>query len=182
MNAIRIVSCILAITLGLTVHGSLAAAQPATVSCGTAIDGYFNDTGVSWLDIIGGRVTARGGLGFSSFTMADGYQLYANPLGTLGASTRSVFNAWKGSSHFTGPFHEVFPGRGNTDVDRWDFWASRYGTFWLRSITWGGTWGQLQGVTCYRGPQNQTIVTGYSHVAGYGTDFWTFVLKGSTLI
>jgi hypothetical protein len=184
MNAIRILSSIFVIATGLVLHESRAVAQPATISCGTAIDGYF--TGATppgdWLNIVGTRVTARGSFGFSSFTMRNGYQVATTPLHTSGAATQSVFTANKGNAHYTGPFHEVFPGRGNGDVDRWDFWASRSGAFWLRSITWNGAWQQLQGVTCYRGPGNQTVVTGHISNPGFGTDFWTFVLVGDTLI
>lgn len=178
MKAIRILSCIFTIALGLTLHGSLAAAQPATISCGTAIDGYF--TQASWLDVVGTRVTARGVLGFSSFTMANGYEVATTPLHTPAAGAQSIFTASKGSSYFTGPFHEVFPGRGNGDVDLADFWVYRTGAFWLRATAWTTTWMQLQGVTCYRGPQNQTVVTGYIHIPDWGTDFWTFVLKAAS--
>jgi len=169
-----------AVAVGLTFHSSPAAAGPATISCGTAIDGYFNQW--DWLDVVGTRVTARGNTGFSAFTMRDGYNVATTPLHTSGAATQSVFSAYKGNAHFTGPFSEVFPGRGNSDVDREDFWVSRTGTFWLRAITWGGTWTQLQNVICYSGPGTQTVVTGYIHIPGWGTDFWTFVLWGDRLI
>jgi hypothetical protein len=181
MTPLRILLCTLVTAAALALGGTTAAAQPATVSCGTAIDGYFTGTG-DWLDVIATRVTARGTFGFSSFTMANGYQVATTPLHTSGAATQSWFSANRGSSHYAGPFHEVFPGRGNGDVDRWDFWVYRSGALWLRSITWGGAWAQLQGVTCYRGPGSQTIITGYSHAPGWSTEFWTFVVVGRTLI
>lgn len=176
MKAIRILSCICTMALGLTLHGSLAAAQPATISCGAAIDNYFTQT--SRLNVVGTRVTARGAFGFSSFTMANGYEVATTPLHTPAAGAQSIFTAAKGSSYFTGPFHEVFPERGNGDVDLADFWVYRTGAFYLRATDWTTAWELLQGVTCYRGPQSQTVVTGYIHIAGWGTDFWTFVLKG----
>jgi hypothetical protein len=181
MNAIRILSCIFVIAIGLTIHGAPAAAQPATVPCGTAIDGYFSG-GSGWLEIVGTRVTARGSFGFSSFTMQDGYSLATTPLNAPAAATQSTFEAWKGAAHYTGPFHEVFAERGNSDVDRSEFWVFRTGELWLRSITWSGVWTQLQGATCSRGPGNQTVVTGYIHNGGsWGTDFWTFLIQGRTV-
>ncbi len=183
MNAIKLLSCIFVLSAGLLFGGKQAAAQPVPIACGTAIDSYFSGPlPGQWLDVLGTRTTARGGLGFTSFTMDDSYSLATTPLNTPAAAGRSVFTANRGSSHYTGPFNEVFPGRGNNDVDRWDFWVYRTGALWLRSITWGGGWAQLQGVACFRGPQNQTVMTGYLHVAGYGTDFWTFVLTGDELI
>jgi hypothetical protein len=181
VNAIRMLSCVVVVALGLTFHAATAAAQPATVSCGSAIDGYFGGVG-DWLDVVGTRTTARGDFGFSGFTMANGFQIATTPLHTAPARNSSVFSANKGSSHYAGPFHEVFPGRGNGDVDRWDFWVYRTGAVWLRSITWSGSWTQLQGVTCFRGPQNQTVIRGYIHTPGWGTDYWTFVTVGRALI
>lgn len=183
MSLIKFSSSIVLIALALVVHHSDARAQPAVVNCGTAIDEYFSGPREGdWLNVVGTRLTARDSFGFSSFTMGNGYSVSTNPIGTPGASYRSVFTASKGSSHYSGPFHEVFPGRTNGNVDRWDFWVYRTGTVWLRSITWGGAWTQLQNTVCYRGPNGQTVVSGLSHVAGYGTDFWTFVLVGDALI
>jgi hypothetical protein len=133
MKAIRILSCICTMALGLTLYGSLAAAQPATISCGTAIDNYFTQT--SRLNVVGTRVTARGALGFSSFTMANGYEVATTPLHTPAAGAQSIFTAGKGSSYFTGPFHEVLPERGNGHVDLADFWVYRTGAFWLARPT-----------------------------------------------
>lgn len=183
MKRIKLGSCIVLAALALVVHHDDASAQPATVNCGTAINEYF--TGLKdgdWLNVVGTRLTARGDLGFSSFTMQNNYNVATNPVGTPGAASRSVFTLSKGSSHYAGPFSEVFPGRSNANVDRWDFWVYRTGAVWLRSITWGGAWTQMQNVTCHRGPNTQTVVTGMFHVAGYGTDFWTFVLDGDVLI
>lgn len=162
-------------------HSTVGAALPAStpVACGTVLTDYHNR--FQWLELIGTRVTARGVHGFSSFTMENGYNVAAHPLHTPGAASRSIFTASKGATHFAGPFHEVFPGRGSSDVDRWEFWVYRTGALWLRSITWGGSWTSLQGVTCYRGPQSQLVVTGHISNPGFGTDFWTFVIRPATL-
>jgi hypothetical protein len=160
-----------------------SASPPPTIACGTAINDYF--TGAlpgDWLEIIGARLTARGSLGFSSFTMSNAYELSTTPLNTPAAAAQSKFTANKGTNNYRGPFHEVFPGRGNNDVDQWDFWVYKTGEVWLRSITWNGAWGQLQGVTCSRTPQNQTTITGYTYTPGYGTDYWLFVVVGNQLI
>jgi hypothetical protein len=182
MTAIRILCCVFTLALGLTLHSAPAAAQPATISCASALDSYFTTNPADWLSVVGTRVSSRGSFGFSSFTMASGYSLSATPLNSPGAATSSSFFANRGSSYFEGLFHEVFPGRGNNDVDRWDFWIYRSGVLWLRSITWGGAWASLQGQTCFRGPQNQTVVTGYFDTPGFGTDFWIFVFRGDRLI
>jgi hypothetical protein len=182
MKALQILSFLVVAAIGM--RSSPSAAQPVTVPCGTAIDAYFTATTPpnQWLDVVGTRLTARGAFGFSSFSMANGYQVATTPLHTAGASGQSTFMASKGSSHYTGPFHEVFPGRGNGDVDRADFWVYRTGAVWLRDTSWSNTWTQLQAVTCYRGPQNQTVIRGYIHVTSWGTDFWTFVVRGNYLI
>ena len=182
MKRIKFGSSIVLIALALVIHHDDASAQPATVSCGTAINEYF--TGVKdgdWLNVAGTRVTARGGLGFSSFTMQSNYNVSTNPIGTPGSAARSLFTLSKGTSHYSGPFSEVFPERSNPNVDRWDFWAYRTGAIWLRSITWNGPWTLLQNVTCHRGPNSQTVVTGIIHTSS-STDFWTFVLDGDVLI
>lgn len=184
MNIARTVSFLSLALFAVALDTSQASASPPpSISCGTAINDYF--TGAlpgDWLDVAGVRLTTRGSFGFTSFTMRSSYQLSTTPLNTPAAANQSTFIANKGSSHYTGPFHEVFPGRGNSDVDSWDFWVYKTGEVWLRSVTWGGSWAQLQGVTCSRNPQHQTAITGYSYVPGYGTDYWMFVVNGDALI
>lgn len=115
------------------------------------VNGYLdNVAGIGWLTVVGTRMTARGFHGFSSFTMNDGYQVETYPLHTPGAATRSTFFAGRtGSDAFSGYFHDVFPGRGNGDEDRWRLWVGRGGTFWLQSITWNGPWQPIQSPVCY---------------------------------
>jgi hypothetical protein len=168
-------------------HETQGEIQPlyAPVACGTAISGYVNDPRAHYLNVTGTRVTARGNLGFSTFTMSNGYQLSSHRIGTPGAANQRLFIANKGAAHFAGPFHEVFPDRGNTNVDRWEFWAANSGVVWLRSLTWSPhAWVMLQGTTCSRGPQRQTVVRGYidNTSSGFGTDYWTFLLQPDELI
>jgi hypothetical protein len=184
MNVFRTMSYLSLAAFAVALDTSQAeASPPPTIACGTAMNDYFTGTlPGDWLSVVGVRLSARGTFGFSSFTMANGYNLSTTPLNTPAAASQSTFTANKGSNNYEGLFREVFPGRGNNDVDQWDFWVYKTGEVWLRSITWGGSWAQLQGVTCSRTPQNQTAITGYSYTPGYGTDYWTFVVVGGQLI
>lgn len=178
MKMILNVSSILAIALGAALYAAPVAAAP--VSCGTAVNGYLDNTsGISWLAVTGGRVTARNGWGFSSFVMDDYFQIETHPLHTPAAAPQSHFQALRNSSsNFNGFFHEVFPERGNGDEDRWQFWVGRNGLFYLRSITWNGSWQLMQNAVCYTGPGGTIVVTGQFDNAGYGLDFWTFLMAG----
>jgi hypothetical protein len=179
MRTLKLMS-VAVVAAALAVEAAPAAAAPTVVPCGTALNTLY--TSSDYLELVGTRVTSRGSFGFSSFTMANGYSLSSWPLNTPGAATRSVFYAYKGaSSNFEGLYSEVFPGRGNNDVDQWDFWVYSSGALYLKSTTWGGSWAALQGVVCYAGPQHQIIVTGYFDTPGYGTDFWNFVIAGLIL-
>jgi hypothetical protein len=145
MKALQILSLIVVTSIGL--YSSSSVAQPVTDPCGTAMDGHFTASNPpdQWLDVVGTRLTARGSFGFSSFTMGPAYQVATTPLHTAAAATQSSFMASRGSSHYAGLFNEVFPGRGNGDVDKWEFWVYRTGAVWLRSITWTpAIWVQLQ--------------------------------------
>jgi hypothetical protein len=173
------------VVLGAALHASpTSAATP--VSCSVQVNEYLEaGNGVDWLATVGVRVTARGGFGFSSFTMGNNYQVETDPLHTPGAAQRSTFYAYKNidtNAYFSGYFHEVFPGRGNGDEDRWEFLVGRGGLFYLRSVTWGGIWTLLQSPVCYAGPDRQLVVTGYIDNPGFGTDFWTFVMAPGALI
>ena len=168
-----------ALALALT-HARPAAAAPTVVACGPAIDSLY--THADYLTAIGTRTTARGSLGFTSFTMASGYRLSTTPLNTATAASQSTFLVGKpASTYFGGQFGEVFPGRGNNDIDQWELRLARAGAVSLRSITWGGALTALAGQVCYAGPQGQVIVTGYFDAPGYGTDLWSFVVRGDVL-
>jgi hypothetical protein len=181
MKTTQSIASVLAIVLGAALH-ALPAAAATPVSCGPVVNGYL-DGGASSLAVVGTSVTARNSFGFSTFTMEDGYQVETYPLHTAGSAARSVFKAMKtGSDAFSGYFHIVFPGRGNGDEDRSVLWVSRGGWFWLQSITWGGSWMQLQSVVCYAGPSGQLVVTGHIDNPGFGTDFWSFVMQRSDRI
>jgi hypothetical protein len=157
-----------------------AVAAPTVVPCGTALNTLYGSS--DYLEIVGTRATSRNSFGFTSFTMANGYSLASTPLNTPAAANQSIFYAYKGSgSYFEGLYNEVFPGRGNNDVDQWDFWVYSSGALWLRSVTWGGSWTLLQGAVCYAGPQHQIVVTGWFDTPGYGSDFWSFVISGLIL-
>lgn len=161
-------------------------AQPATaapqVSCAAGMNRLLSEQD-GWLNVVGVRVSARGTLGFASFTMRDGYQVESTPLHTAAAATRAVFTASRYNSEvYTGYYHEVFPGRGNGDEDRWGFWVNRSGQLWLKAITWGGNWTLMPNVTCYDGPQGQLVMVTQSDNPGFGTDFFTFVMNYDTLI
>ncbi|HSP80415.1 MAG TPA: hypothetical protein VLQ93_17925, partial [Myxococcaceae bacterium] len=75
-----------------------------------------------------------------------------------------------------------FPGRGNGDEDRWQFWINRGGSVYLRSVTWSGQWQLMQGVVCYTGSSGQLVVVGHIDNGGFGTDYWTFVMQRDILI
>lgn len=181
MKTTRNIAGILAIVLSAALYASPAAAA-TPVSCSSVVNGYL-DAGGGWLTIVGTRVTARGWLGFSSFTMNDGYQVETKPLHTPAAAAQSTFTAGKtGNDAFSGYFHDVFPGRGNGDEDRWRLWVGRGGLFWLQSITWSGSWQLMQSPVCYTGPNGQLVVTGHFDNPGFGTDYWTFVMQRDTLI
>ncbi len=83
---------------------------------------------------------------------------------------------------YTGYFHDVFPGRGNGDEDRWQFWLNRSGNVYLRSVTWAGQWQLMQGVVCYTGSSGQLVVVGRIDNGGFGTDYWTFIMQRNYLI
>lgn len=169
--------------LGIILYVSPAAAQPP-VSCGPVVAGYLDAAyaGSDWLDVVGTRVTARGFLGFSSFTMVDGYQVETTPLHTAAAGAKAIFRAPRSGDVYTGYFHEVFPSRGNGDEDRWQFWINRSGNVYLRSVTWNGAWTLLQSVVCYTGSSGQLVVVGQTETPGFGTDYWTFVMQRNYLI
>ncbi|WNG47409.1 hypothetical protein F0U60_27260 [Archangium minus] len=183
MTFLRNLTIYLPAILGIILYVSPAAAQ-SPVSCGTVVAGYLDApyAGSDWLEIVGSRVVARGSFGFSSFTMADGYQVESTPLHTAAAGGRSVFSAPRSGSAYTGNFHEVFPGRGNGDEDRWQFWIERSGSVYLRSITWNGSWAPMQNVVCYTGSSGQLVVVGLINNPGFGTDYWTFVMRRNYLI
>jgi hypothetical protein len=126
---------------------------------------------------VGGRVRAAetSGVNFQSVTMQDGYDLERYPLGTSEAAARSEFRMNVYSNVITGYFAEVFTGR--TRVDRSQLWWSSNGALWLRSLTWGNSWTQLQRVTCYLDPQWQVTIEAQADEPGYATDFYTFVLR-----
>lgn len=173
--------CIAIAALGAALFSPPAAAAPI-VPCGVGMSSLLVDDG-HWLSVAGTRITARGSLGFSSFTMRDGYQVETTPLHTPAAGTSADFTAGRHSTDvYTGYFHDVFPGRGNGDEDRWQFWVNRPGQLWLRSVTWGGSWQLLSSAVCYRGPGGQIVVTGSIDNLGFGTDFWTFVMNYGSLI
>ena len=181
MNATRILPVILMVFAGLVTSSAHAIAGPVPVACGTAIDDYFSGRRPgARLKVVGTRVIARQGTVLSSFSMAQGYSLVTTPLGTAGSAAMRLFTANKGSSNYDGVFSEVFPDRGNSAVDSTEFWVYRTGEVWMRFLTWSPTWMQLQNVACYRGPENQTIITANSDStsAGFGYDFWTFALQG----
>jgi hypothetical protein len=176
-NVLAVIVALLSITVNVT-----PAVGATPVSCGPVVSGYL-DAGDGWLVVVGTRVTARGWLGFSSFTMQDQFQIETYPLHTSGSVARRLFYAPKsGTSAFTGNVHEVFTDRGNGDEDRSAFWIGRSGAVFLRSITWNGSWRQLQGQVCYLGPEGQLVVTGHLDNSGFGTDFWSFVMQRDTLI
>lgn len=176
MNTLKLLSYAVTMTIGLAVHGVPAIAAPATIPCGTAIDGYFTGN-LNRLRVAGTEVTARGPFGFISFVMDRDYDLLSKPLGTPAAVEDSSFYANKFSSYYQGQFRQVFLDRPNNNVDLSDFWVSRSGTFFFRSITWSTAWVQLQGVTCYRGPENQTVVTGHIDSGlPWGIAYWTILL------
>jgi hypothetical protein len=182
---IRHVAITLMVVLGVALH-SLPASAATPVSCSVQVDNYLvAGNGVNSLLTVGVRVAAYGVSGFSSFTMRDTYQVETDPLHTPGAAAQSTFWAYKSvpADNFSGHFSEVFPGRGNGDEDHWDFWVNRGGLFYLRSVTWGGSWALLQSPVCYAGPDRQFVVTGYiDNPPGFGTDFWTFVMSPDDLI
>jgi hypothetical protein len=184
MHSLKVISAAAVVVAALAIDAAPASAGPTVVPCGTAFNTLYTTS--DYLKIFGTRVTSRGGSGFSSFTMSSAYSLSTTPLNTPAAASQSTFNANKGAfTNFEGLFNEVFPGRGNNDVDRWDFWAYSSGALYLKSITWGGPsapWVALQGVVCYAGPQQQIIVTGTFDTPGTGTDFWNFVVVGATII
>lgn len=136
-----------------------------------------------WLNVVGARVTARGVLGFSAFTMADGFQIESTPLHTPAAAARAKFRAGRYNSQvYSGYYHEVFTDRGNGDEDRWEFWVNTSGQLFLRSVTWGGGWKQIPNLTCYDGPQGQLVMIGNVDNPGFGTDFLMFIMNYDTLI
>ncbi|WP_342378112.1 hypothetical protein NVS55_02080 [Myxococcus stipitatus] len=184
MALLRNLSVCLAVVLGVLLHASPAMAQ-TPVSCGAVVAGYLDGVhaGSEWLEVIGTRVVSRGVFGFSSFTMQDAFQIETTPLHTAPAAGRADFIASRsGSSAYTGYFHEVFPGRGNGDEDRWQFWIARSGAVSLRSVTWNGAWASVQNVTCYTGDTGQLVVVGTTVTPGFGMDFWTFVMRRNYLI
>lgn len=183
MTFLRSLALYLPAILGIILYVSPAAAQ-SPVACGTVVAGYLDAPypGSDWLDVIGTRVTARDVLGFSSFTMADGYQVETHPLHTAAAGARSLFTAPRNGNAYTGYYHEVFPGRGSGAEDRWQFWIDRGGSVYLRSLTWNGAWALMQNVVCYSGPSGQLVVIGLFNNPGFGTDYWTFVMRRSYLI
>lgn len=178
MNAIRVLSCVCAVFAGLFTAGQKAAAAPVRIACSTAIDDYFSGRlPGEVLYVAGAQVTARGDLGHADITMAQDYSLATMPLNTPAASARHIFVATKSPLAYDGVFTEVFTDRGNNSIDHTELQISRTGTVQLRSLTWGGPWTPMQGVTCFRGPGNQTVVSGYFDYGGfYG--FFTFVLVG----
>ena len=159
---------------------SLDASARTPVPCNTAIASLMNG---GWINVIGTRVTARGEMGFSGFTMQDAYQLERQPLHTVDAGRRSTINLFPNlsASTFSGHFHEVFPGRGNGDEDRWVLRVKRSGVY-LQSITWNGASTVLPNTVCYSGPGHQVVITGHIDNPGFGTDYWTFVMISGFLI
>jgi hypothetical protein len=130
-----------------------------------------------WFDVKGSRVTARNGLGFTAFTMANGFQIETYPLHTPASVGGNTFTLSPNSTYtqFTGIFTEVFTDRGNNDEDRWRMRLKNTGTLELQSITWGGAYKLLQTPVCYRGPGDQIVMTGHVDNPGFGSDFWSFV-------
>ncbi|WNG22995.1 hypothetical protein F0U62_02325 [Cystobacter fuscus] len=180
----NVVSSISGVALAMALSAAPAYAS-TPIACGTRVDSFLNASRSDGKRVlgIGSAVTARGALGFTHFAMAQGYQIETTPLHTPAAPQSATFalgyNAT--SDVFTGDFTEVFTDRGNGDEDRTSLWVARGGSFWLRSVTWNGSWLQLQNVACYAGPQNQLVVTGSIDNPGFGSDHWSFVLMRNAL-
>ena len=128
-------------------------------------------------NVVGTRVSARAELGYSSFTMEDGYQVELEPIGTPGAVASRAFTiARSGNDVYTGYFTDVFTDRDTPAEDRSQFWVQRGGLFWIRLLTWGTDWIPLQAPVCYLGPQGQVVVNAH-YDAPAGPSFWTFVMQ-----
>src|SRR5690606_30293805 len=181
MNVIAKLTSVLFVSALCALIPEPANAAPQ-VSCATGMQ-RLTPQQAGWLNVVGARLTARGVLGFSAFTMADGYQVEKMPLHTPAAGARHEFKAYRYNSQvYTGFYHEVFPSRGNGDEDRWEFWVNTSGQLWLKTITWGGSWKLIPNVTCYDGPQGQLVMSAHVDNPGFGTDFLLFVMNYDTLI
>lgn len=169
----------LTVALGAVLFSPTASAAPV-VPCSTGIGSLFPDNG-TWLSISSARVTARGHIGFTAFSMADGYQIETTPLNTPAAAQAHHFFAYRSDTNvYSGYFHLVFTDRSNPHEDRWQIWINRAGNIWVRPAA--GTWTLLPNPVCYRGPENQIVVTANVDNPGFGTDFWTFVMHYGILI
>ncbi|OJH41338.1 hypothetical protein [Cystobacter ferrugineus] len=180
----NVVSSISGAALAIALSASPAYAN-APIACETRVDSFLSASRSDGRRLlgIGSAVTTSGSLGFVHFTMAQGYQIEATPLHTAASPKSAVFALGydAASDVFTGEVTEVFTDRGNGDEDRTSLWVGRGGNFWLRSITWNGSWMKLQDVVCYPGQQNQLVVTGRIDYSGNGGDYWSFVFTRETL-
>lgn len=136
-----------------------------------------------WLRGIGTRIVASDSLGFSSFTMRDGFDIATTPLGLPAVKESVEFIAPRANANaYSGFFHEVIPSRGDANEDRWRVWIGRGGNFWLMSMTWTNVWIKLPAPVCYLGDQNQLVVVANVAKPGFGHDFWTFAFQYDKLI
>jgi hypothetical protein len=137
------------------------------------------NTNTDWmLKVAAVRVSARGTGGFATFTMNPHFSV-ASGLNNVLAKEQSAFFASKAGSVFKGKFAEVFPGRGNTDVDKWTFELDRNGKLFLTSNSWGDVRSPLAGAECFAGPDKQVVVQWTAKDPKWGHDYWTFLLEPS---
>ena len=172
--------CVGALLASMGASSKASAAEE--VSCSTAINALMATNPLAFY-VFGTRATARNSHGFSSFSMEDGFQIENVPVNDPEFPRHRTFAAnRRDARNYEGPFHEVFTDRGNGAEARTHFWVREGGQFWLRSITYNTSWQILQGVQCFEGPQEQLVVRGHLDNPGFGTDYWTFVLKPDYLI
>lgn len=155
-------------------------AEAAPIPCSTALSNYADNAYA--LNIAGTRVTLRGDSGHVGFTMHQNFEIEATPLHTPASTAQRWFFApASGTTAYTGYFSTVFTDRGNVDEDSSQFWVYTTGSFYIRSITWGGGWQLLQNTACFEGDGEQIVVTGRLD-EGNQHSFWTLLIVPSYLI
>lgn len=154
----------------VTVSAPTPAAALTAVNCATTFNRFHSESAVAGFNVAGSGMTFRG---VQFVTMNHIYNPSVAPIHTPPSvpHRRASLSRSANGNEFSGNFSIVFPDRGNFDVDRAQLRITRGGVFSVRSITWNGTWGTLQGVTCYRGESEAIIVTGHTE-----TTFWNFTM------
>lgn len=140
--------------------------------------GWIADGSATHYSVRAVRVTARGGDGFSSFSMAEPYTPSWG-IANSGAAARHVFYLVpdRTSGVLSGRFQDVFPGRINGETDLTTLSILRSGAVRFRLNDWGGAIGTLSNLECFPGHTGRAFVmTGRSRTAGFGLDVWTFLI------